>query len=132
MAQAATGGRPNRLVAGLHKVGAYGRYLRVLLAGTIFTERNFGIQGIGWWALQAVYGRDLPVVSATALFSAVFSVFSFALLFYYDARLTIVCLTGAPLTIKAVKAASTARMQRCRAVPRSTARPSCHAVTSGA
>ena len=30
-AQAATGGRPNRLVAGLHKVGAYGRYLRTML-----------------------------------------------------------------------------------------------------
>jgi ABC-type dipeptide/oligopeptide/nickel transport system permease component len=41
-----------------------------LLAGTIFTERIFGIQGIGWWGLQAVYGRDLPVVSAVALFSA--------------------------------------------------------------
>ena len=29
--QAASGGRTNRLVAGLHKVGAYGRYLRTML-----------------------------------------------------------------------------------------------------
>ena len=28
------------------------------------------IEGIGLWALQAVYQRDLPVVSATALFGA--------------------------------------------------------------
>ncbi|GCD90311.1 ABC transporter permease [Nocardioides sp. LS1] len=42
-----------------------------LLAGTIFTERIFDIQGIGFWSVQAVGARDLPVVSATALFSAV-------------------------------------------------------------
>ena len=42
-----------------------------LLAGTIFTERIFEIQGIGWWSLQAVVAKDLPVVAATALFSAV-------------------------------------------------------------
>ena len=47
-----------------------------LLAGTIFTERIFEIQGIGWWALEAVQGRDLPVVQATALFSAVVLIMS--------------------------------------------------------
>jgi peptide/nickel transport system permease protein len=47
-----------------------------LLAGTIFTERIFEIQGIGWWSLQAVQGRDLPVVQATALFSAVVLIIS--------------------------------------------------------
>ncbi|MEO5665125.1 MAG: ABC transporter permease [Nocardioides sp.] len=41
-----------------------------LLAGTIFTERIFDIQGIGLWSLQAVFQRDLPVVAATALFGA--------------------------------------------------------------
>lgn len=52
-------------------VTIFGIDLGILLAGTIFTERIFGIQGIGWWSLEAVYGRDLPVVMATALFSAV-------------------------------------------------------------
>ncbi len=42
-----------------------------LLAGTIFTERIFDIEGIGLWSLRAVIQRDLPIVSATALFSAV-------------------------------------------------------------
>ncbi len=47
-----------------------------LLAGTIFTERIFEINGIGFWSLQAVYARDLPVVAATALFSAVVLIIS--------------------------------------------------------
>ena len=47
-----------------------------LLTGTIFTERIFEIQGIGWWSLQAVQNRDLPVVMATALFSAVVLIIS--------------------------------------------------------
>lgn len=54
----------------------FGIEFGTLLAGTIFTERIFDIQGIGWWSLQAVYGRDLPVVSATALFSAVLLIIS--------------------------------------------------------
>lgn len=41
-----------------------------LLAGTIFTERIFDVDGIGLWGLNAVYAKDLPVVSATALFGA--------------------------------------------------------------
>ncbi len=52
-------------------VTIFGIDFGTLLAGTIFTERIFEIEGIGWWSLQAVQGRDLPVVSATALFSAV-------------------------------------------------------------
>ena len=51
-------------------VTIFGIDFGTLLAGTIFTERIFEIQGIGWWSLQAVTSRDLPVVSATALFSA--------------------------------------------------------------
>jgi peptide/nickel transport system permease protein len=51
-------------------VTIFGIDLGILLAGTIFTERIFEIQGIGWWSLEAVYGRDLPVVQATALFAA--------------------------------------------------------------
>ena len=37
----------------------------------IVDKTDFLFEGIGWWSLQAVQGRDLPVVSATALFSAV-------------------------------------------------------------
>jgi peptide/nickel transport system permease protein len=48
----------------------FGIEFGTLLAGTIFTERIFDIDGIGLWALQAVSQRDLPVVSATALFGA--------------------------------------------------------------
>ena len=52
-------------------VTIFGIDFGTLLAGTIFTERIFEIQGIGWWSLDAVVAKDLPVVSATALFSAI-------------------------------------------------------------
>ncbi len=57
-------------------VTVFGIDLGVLLAGTIFTERIFEIQGIGRWGLQAVQSFDLPVVSATALFGAIIIVIS--------------------------------------------------------
>jgi peptide/nickel transport system permease protein len=57
-------------------VTIFGIDFGTLLAGTIFTERIFEIQGIGWWSLQAVQGKDLPVVMATALFSAVVLIIS--------------------------------------------------------
>jgi peptide/nickel transport system permease protein len=49
----------------------FGIEFGTLLAGTIFTERIFGIDGIGYWSLQAVTAKDLPVVAAVAIFSAV-------------------------------------------------------------
>ena len=49
----------------------FGIEFGTLLAGTIFTERIFDIDGIGYWSLQAVYAKDLPVVAATAIFGAV-------------------------------------------------------------
>lgn len=52
-------------------VTIFGIDLGTLLAGTIFTEQIFGINGIGRWALDAVGAKDLPVVQATALFAAV-------------------------------------------------------------
>lgn len=52
-------------------VTIFGIDIGTLLAGTIFTEQIFSIDGIGRWALQGVYARDLPVVQATALFAAV-------------------------------------------------------------
>ena len=51
-------------------VTIFGIDFGTLLAGTIFTERIFSIEGIGFWSLVAVVQKDLPVVSATALFSA--------------------------------------------------------------
>lgn len=57
-------------------VTIFGIDFGTLLAGTIFTERIFEIKGIGWWALEAVQGRDLPVVQATALFSAIILIIS--------------------------------------------------------
>ena len=38
-------------------VTIFGIDFGTLLAGTIFTERIFEIEGIGWWSLQAVQGR---------------------------------------------------------------------------
>lgn len=52
-------------------VTIFGIDLGVLLAGTIFTERIFDIQGIGFWGLVAVGNKDLPIVEATALFTAI-------------------------------------------------------------
>jgi peptide/nickel transport system permease protein len=57
-------------------VTIFGIDFGTLLAGTIFTERIFEIDGIGFWSLQAVVARDLPVVSATALFAAVVLILS--------------------------------------------------------
>jgi peptide/nickel transport system permease protein len=57
-------------------VTVFGIDLGVLLAGTIFTERIFEIQGVGRWGLAAVQAFDLPVVSATALFGAILIVIS--------------------------------------------------------
>lgn len=51
-------------------VTIFGIDFGTLLAGTIFTEKIFGIDGIGFWSLQAVQAKDLPVVQATAVFAA--------------------------------------------------------------
>jgi peptide/nickel transport system permease protein len=77
-------GLPPRTVVYKHALRAalvpivtiFGIDFGTLLAGTIFTERIFEIDGIGFWSLQAVYAKDLPVVSATALFAAVVLIIS--------------------------------------------------------
>jgi peptide/nickel transport system permease protein len=51
-------------------VTIFGIDFGVLLAGTIFTEKIFDIQGIGFWSLIAVRQKNLPIVEATALFAA--------------------------------------------------------------
>jgi peptide/nickel transport system permease protein len=55
-------------------VTIFGLEFAYLLAGTIFTERIFDIQGIGLTALQAINTKDLPLISATVLIAATFVV----------------------------------------------------------
>ncbi|NUR08573.1 MAG: ABC transporter permease [Nocardioidaceae bacterium] len=55
-------------------VTIFGLEFATLLAGTVFTERIFDIQGIGLTALNAINTRDLPVISATVLIAAAFIV----------------------------------------------------------
>ncbi len=57
-------------------VTIFGIDFGTLLAGTIFTETIFDIEGIGLWGLEAVTAKDLPVVSAVALFGAVMLIVS--------------------------------------------------------
>jgi peptide/nickel transport system permease protein len=57
-------------------VTIFGIDFGILLSGTIFTERIFEIQGIGFWGLEAVRARDLPVVAATTLFGATLIIIS--------------------------------------------------------
>lgn len=51
-------------------VTIFGLDFATLLAGTIFTEKIFGIQGVGYWGLDATYQRNLPVVSTVVLLGA--------------------------------------------------------------
>jgi peptide/nickel transport system permease protein len=52
-------------------VTIYGLDLGVLLAGTIFTEQIFSLNGMGLMALQSVGTQDLPVLVGAILFAAV-------------------------------------------------------------
>ncbi len=77
-------GLPTRTVVYRHGLRAalvpvvtiFGIDFGILLSGTIFTERIFEIDGIGFWGLEAVRARDLPVVAATALFGATIIIIS--------------------------------------------------------
>jgi len=55
-------------------VTIFGLDFASLLAGTIFTERVFDIQGIGTAALDSINTSDLPIISATVLIAATFVV----------------------------------------------------------
>ncbi len=55
-------------------VTIFGLDFAYLLAGTIFTEKIFDIQGIGLTALEAIGTKDLPVISATVIIAAAFVV----------------------------------------------------------
>lgn len=53
-------------------VTIFGLDFATLLAGTVFTEQIFDINGVGWWALDAITApQDFPVILATVLVSAV-------------------------------------------------------------
>ncbi len=51
-------------------VTIFGLDFAYLLAGTIFTEKIFGIQGLGLAGLEAVTRTDLPIISATVMMGA--------------------------------------------------------------
>jgi ABC-type dipeptide/oligopeptide/nickel transport system permease component len=51
-------------------VTIFGLDFAYLLAGTIFTEKIFGIQGLGLAGLDAVTRTDLPIISATVMMGA--------------------------------------------------------------
>jgi peptide/nickel transport system permease protein len=52
-------------------VTIFGLDFAALLAGAIFTEYIFGIDGIGRWSLQAIGQFDFPAIAATVLTAAV-------------------------------------------------------------
>lgn len=55
----------------------FGLDFGTLLAGTIFTEKIFSVDGIGVWGLDAIgTPQDLPVLTVTVLVGAVFIVVS--------------------------------------------------------
>ncbi len=49
----------------------FGLDFATLLAGTVFTEYIFGIDGIGNWGLRAITSKDFPVIAATVLVGSV-------------------------------------------------------------
>jgi peptide/nickel transport system permease protein len=51
-------------------VTIFGLDLAGLLAGTVFTERIFNIDGIGNMAIRAIADQNFPIINATVLFAA--------------------------------------------------------------
>jgi peptide/nickel transport system permease protein len=51
-------------------VTIFGLDLAGLLAGTVFTERIFNIDGIGNMAIAAINDQNFPIISTTVLFAA--------------------------------------------------------------
>jgi peptide/nickel transport system permease protein len=47
-----------------------GIQIGTLMGGSVIIEQIFGLPGIGWWLLQAIYNRDYPVVQSAALLLA--------------------------------------------------------------
>lgn len=49
----------------------FGLDFAALLAGTIFTEKIFEIDGIGNWGISAITSKDFPVIAATVLVGSI-------------------------------------------------------------
>ncbi|HEY0530626.1 MAG TPA: ABC transporter permease [Actinoplanes sp.] len=77
-------GLPERVVIGKHAlrsgltpiVTIFGLDLGALLGGAILTENVFNLRGLGWQALSAIKGNDLPVILGVTLIAAFFIVFA--------------------------------------------------------
>jgi peptide/nickel transport system permease protein len=54
----------------------FGLDLGLLLGGAVLTETTFSLQGIGYYAVQAITNNDLPKVLGVTLFGAVFVIFA--------------------------------------------------------
>ena len=54
----------------------FGLDLGLLLGGAVLTETTFSLQGIGFYAVQAINNNDLPKVLGVTLFGAVFVIFA--------------------------------------------------------
>ncbi|MEU4562531.1 ABC transporter permease [Actinoplanes sp. NPDC023936] len=57
-------------------VTVFGLDLGALLGGAILTETVFNLRGLGYQALQAIRGNDLPVILGITLIAAFFIVFA--------------------------------------------------------
>jgi peptide/nickel transport system permease protein len=77
-------GLPERTVIGKHGlrsgltpiVTVFGLDLGALLGGAVLTENVFNLRGLGYQALQAIRGNDLPVIIGVTLIAATFIVFA--------------------------------------------------------
>ncbi|WIM96286.1 ABC transporter permease [Actinoplanes oblitus] len=77
-------GLPERTVIGKHGlrsgltpiVTIFGLDLGALLGGAVLTEAVFNLRGLGYQALQAIRGNDLPVILGVTLIAAFFIVFA--------------------------------------------------------
>ena len=77
-------GLPERNVIGKHAlrsgltpiVTIFGLDLGALLGGAVLTENVFNLRGLGWQALTAIKGNDLPVILGVTLIAAFFIVFA--------------------------------------------------------
>jgi peptide/nickel transport system permease protein len=77
-------GLPERTVIGKHAlrsgltpiVTIFGLDLGALLGGAVLTETVFNLRGLGYQALTAIKGNDLPVIIGVTLIAAFFIVFA--------------------------------------------------------
>lgn len=78
----------NAFIPVITVVGVQAGYL---LGGAVIVEQIFGLPGLGWMLLNAIYQRDYPVVQATVLFISLMFVlanlFVDILYSYFDPRI---------------------------------------------